>query len=145
MITLFRLGAERLRSHISPVVLPLVLAGLAVGVPTAAGITEAARQPTRAEDSALLPAVRANIPAAWRSKSWIRTRVSTINSRWAGFMVNPRSGYESVVQTAYGYARRSGSRWVIVQLGNSGVGCAQVPQAVRAELMRAVQWGVDEC
>ncbi len=107
--------------------------------------TLGARTPTRAEDARLLPAVRANIPTAWRDKSWIRTRVSTIDSRWAAFMINPRSGYEGVVQTAYGFARRRGAGWVVADLGNSGVGCGRVPASVRTELARAVRWYNDPC
>jgi hypothetical protein len=119
----------------------VLVASSAIG----AAAAEAARQPTRSEDTALLAAVRSNIPPDWRAKSWVRTRVSSINSRWAGFRINPRSGYEGEVQGAYGYAQRSGARWRVVELGSSGVGCAGVPGPVRNELRRAVQWGADPC
>lgn len=121
------------------------LAAIAASAPLGAAAIETARQPTRSEDAALLAAVRANIPAAWRSQSWVRTRVSTINPRWAAFKINPRSGYEAVVQSAYGYAQRSGPRWRVVELGTSGVGCSGVPASVRNELRRAVQWQADPC
>lgn len=128
-----------------PLIGVLGAAVLGLGVLGLAAPASAARQPTKSEDSTLLPAVRAQIPPAWRSKSWIRTRVSTVNSRWAAFKINPRSGYEGVVQTAYGYARRSGSGWVVVELGNSGVGCRRVPSSVRADLITAVGWSNDPC
>lgn len=123
----------------------LAALGFGLGVPGVVAMASAARQPTKSEDNTLLPAVRAQVPLAWRSKSWIRTRVSTVDPRWSAFMVNPRSGYESVVQTAYGYARRNGSRWVVVDLGNSGVGCRRVPGRVRADLIPAVGWSPDPC
>jgi hypothetical protein len=125
--------------------LAIALAAVAASGSMGAAAVETARQPTRSEDTALLAAVRANTPPDWRAKSWVRTRVSTINSRWAGFRINPRSGYEGEVQGAYGYAQRSGARWRVVELGSSGVGCAGVPGPVRNELRRAVQWGADPC
>ncbi len=141
-------AGERRLAQVGVGVKVAAVLALAFGVPGAPALatsTESARQPTRAEDSRLLPAARAYVPPAWRSKSWIRTRVSTLNPRWAAFKINPRAGYESVVQTAYGYARRTGVRWRVVAFGNSGVGCARVPGAVRSELMQAVRWDADEC
>ena len=127
------------------IALATALLAIAASGSTGFAVAEAARQPTRSEDAALLPVVRASIPAGWRSTSWVRTRVSTIAPRWAAFKINPRSGYEGVVQTAYGYAQRTGLKWRVVELGTSGVGCLGVPRSVRTELRRAVQWQADPC
>ena len=116
----------------------LAAASTVLVAPLANGATEQARKPTASEDAGLLPVLRAETGNSWGGKAWLRTRISTVDARYAGFTVNARPGYEGVVQTAWGFARRRGGTWVVIDAGGDRVGCRSVPNAVRWDLARAL-------
>lgn len=129
-----------LRGRVAAALLALgALACLCASAAPAIGAEESARKPTGTEDAGLLPVLRAETGNAWGGRAWFRTRISTVDPRYAGFSVNARPGFRGQVQTAWGFARRRGTGWVIV--GNPGgdrVGCGLVPNAVRRDLARAL-------
>ncbi len=126
----------------------LIAAGLiaATGV-SAMAASENVRKPTSAEDATLVPTVRGSLPAAWQSKIRVKTRISTVKSRtvWAGFTFGPRNPANGSIQGGYGFARKAGSGWKIVDTGTSQVGCGLVPNAVIYDLLPQLTGFVEKC
>lgn len=128
------------------IALGLVAAGLIATTTTSAvAASETVRKPTAAEDRTLVPAVRATIPADWQSKVRVRTRISTVNTNWAGFGFGPRPGFESQVQGGYGFAKKTRTGWKVVDSGTSQVGCKIVPWPVIKDLLPSLIGFVEKC
>jgi hypothetical protein len=125
----------------------LIAAGLvAMSVTPALAASETVRKPTAAEDATLVPTLRASLPRDWQAKVTFKTRISTVNSRWAGYSFGPRAGYnDGSIQGGYGFARRTGSKWKIVDFGTSQVGCKNVPWPVIKDLLPSILGFVEKC
>lgn len=124
----------------------LIAAGLIAATATQAmAASENVRKPTAAEDATLVPTVRKTVPAQWQSKVRVKTRISTVNSQYAGYSVGARPGYENQVQGGYGFAKRSGSGWKVVDFGSSQVGCRIVPWPVIKDLLPSLIGFVEKC
>ncbi|MFM8827939.1 MAG: hypothetical protein ACKOGE_01455 [Actinomycetota bacterium] len=125
----------------------LIAAGLIAATATSAmAASETVRKPTAAEDATLVPTLRAGIPASWQAKVSFKTRISTVNSSYAGYSFGPRPGYnDGSIQGGYGFAKKTGKKWKIVDFGTSGVGCKNVPWPVIKDLLPSILGFVEKC
>jgi len=115
-----------------------LLAGLAVvgvGATTAAvSEADAARKATAEEGAAIRALIRPSIPPQWKTKTVIKVRVSTVNSRYALATAGAKRGYEDVVQGALFTLRRRSGAWKVLDAGSTGMGCA-LPARVARDLL----------
>lgn len=126
----------------------LVAAGLIIATTTSAvAAQETVRKPTAAEDRTLVPTVRGSLPSNWQSRIRVKTRISTVKDKnvWAGFTFGPRNPSDGSIQGGYGFARKVGSGWKIVDTGTSQVGCKDVPKAVIYDLLPQLIGFVERC
>ncbi len=113
------------------------LIGAAAVTAAGAGAGEDARAPKAGERAAITAAAKGTIPAADRGKFRVTgIRISTRSRYWAKAVVAPKPAYRTSLQGAYMVLVRSAltGRWIPLDLGTSGVGCAVAPISVLRNL-----------
>ena len=120
--------------------LTLALVALAALL-AATSIAVASRKPDHDEAVAITKAFKhtklAGLNRVASHVNVVRIRISTVNPRYARANLNAKPRYRNTFQNGYGVARYrlvAPKRWVVIDVGSSGVGCGKVPRAVRKDL-----------
>jgi hypothetical protein len=120
---------------------PLVVL-ITVAVGGGAGTALASKSASRSQATAVTRAVQSS-PVGGINKvptkryTVARVRLSTVSSAWAMASLLPTKAFRNKFQSAIVVAVRPAgtSRWVVVDLGSSEVGCGIAPNAVLADLL----------
>ena len=116
-----------------------------------AGTALASRSATRAQSNAVAQAVKSS-PVGGINKvptkryTVTKVKISTVSPAWAMASLTPTRAFRKNFQTATVVAVKLAgtSRWVVVDLGSSEVGCGIAPNAVLADLL-ALKGGEAPC
>lgn len=129
---------SQLHVRVSPLALVAVAGCMILAAPAVAS-----RAPTARQRSALTSAVYGSTVAGINQvpQSHYRVtgqRISSVSGSWAKAQLVARQGFQSSFQSASVVAVRPAgtSRWVVVDLGSSEVGCGIAPNKVLSDLFK---------